>query len=654
MGVDVRALAREIQRERLTSSEVPPVQQTATNATGVRSALRNLMRDGIDATGLGGGYRTGLLNLADGIDTASEFAPVIGDAIALEDAGRSFNRGDMLETGINMLGAVPIVGGVVKGAKKARSALRGIDAYHGSPHSFDKFSTTGIGTGEGAQAYGHGLYFAESKEVAQQYQAQLSDSGIRVKGKDYEDAYDVDKGKVIPRTHITELAEAALREGYTSKDISEARRFLTDRAVMRSGQMSDMPKFNQYKKDIDTVIENFDDYELRGNLYGVNLGVDPETMMDWDAPLSAQSTTVQSMWEKFSGTKAAKLAAKEYGIDDIRNLPSKYGGEITGEDIHGAIYNGQPSDFSHDYSSGVAPQESRMASDFLKKEGVSGIRYLDGNSRTAGKGTSNFVIFDGENVNIKTNNGKPQAQSTLRDLFGFNPLDPSTAARMSRAEEQGFDMDNTYYHGTNNTFEEFDASLGEGSRKDTGVFVSNTPDVASSYAGGTSAQVLPLRVRLQNPMKVYADGSNWSKLGPNTRVDLPRRVVDQSKDADLLGDLGFARPSNTKIDPMKTSTLKELFPDFFNKLDDNVMTTNEFSRWAKKQGVDGVIFEDISDRGSRGSFNNDKASMPSRNAIIFDPKNIRSTNAEFDPAKADSADLLSSISLTQSSLRNIA
>jgi hypothetical protein len=40
--------------------------------------------------------------------------------------------------------------------------------------------------------------------------------------------------------------------------------------------------------------------------------------------------------------------------------------------------------------------------------------------------------------------------------------------------------------------------------------------------------------------------------------------------------------------------------------------------------------------------------------IILDPKNIRSTNAEFDPTKADSSDLLSSISPTQSSLRNIA
>jgi hypothetical protein len=38
--------------------------------------------------------------------------------------------------------------------------------------------------------------------------------------------------------------------------------------------------------------------------------------------------------------------------------------------------------------------------------------------------------------------------------------------------------------------------------------------------------------------------------------------------------------------------------------------------------------------------------------IIFDPKNIRSTNAEFDPTKADSTDLLSSVGAT-SALRGI-
>ena len=48
-------------------------------------------------------------------------------------------------------------------------------AWHGSPHRFDKFSTKAIGTGEGAQVYGHGLYFAEEREVAEHYR-----NGLRV------------------------------------------------------------------------------------------------------------------------------------------------------------------------------------------------------------------------------------------------------------------------------------------------------------------------------------------------------------------------------------------------------------------------------------------------------------------------------------------
>ena len=46
-------------------------------------------------------------------------------------------------------------------------------AWHGSPHTFDKFSTSAIGTGEGAQAYGHGLYFAENEGVARGYRDAL-------------------------------------------------------------------------------------------------------------------------------------------------------------------------------------------------------------------------------------------------------------------------------------------------------------------------------------------------------------------------------------------------------------------------------------------------------------------------------------------------
>lgn len=41
--------------------------------------------------------------------------------------------------------------------------------WHGSPHSFDKFTTDKIGTGEGAQAFGWGMYFADKKGIAESY-----------------------------------------------------------------------------------------------------------------------------------------------------------------------------------------------------------------------------------------------------------------------------------------------------------------------------------------------------------------------------------------------------------------------------------------------------------------------------------------------------
>ncbi|WP_434127511.1 hypothetical protein, partial [Enterococcus faecium] len=51
---------------------------------------------------------------------------------------------------------------------------KGITAYHGSPHDFDKFSLDKIGTGEGAQAYGHGLYFADAEDVARGYRDRIA------------------------------------------------------------------------------------------------------------------------------------------------------------------------------------------------------------------------------------------------------------------------------------------------------------------------------------------------------------------------------------------------------------------------------------------------------------------------------------------------
>lgn len=54
-----------------------------------------------------------------------------------------------------------------------QAVKQSIRAFHGSPHDFPAFDISKIGTGEGNQIYGHGLYFAEHEPVAQKYKEAL-------------------------------------------------------------------------------------------------------------------------------------------------------------------------------------------------------------------------------------------------------------------------------------------------------------------------------------------------------------------------------------------------------------------------------------------------------------------------------------------------
>lgn len=70
---------------------------------------------------------------------------------------RQANPKKWMDAGMELAGMAP-VGGLVAHT-----------VYHGSPHKFNKFDMSKIGTGEGAQAYGHGIYAAESPDVARSY-----------------------------------------------------------------------------------------------------------------------------------------------------------------------------------------------------------------------------------------------------------------------------------------------------------------------------------------------------------------------------------------------------------------------------------------------------------------------------------------------------
>lgn len=90
----------------------------------------------------------------------------------------------------------------------------GIEVYHGSPFEFDRFDVTHIGRGEGAQAFGHGLYFAESPGVAGYYAKSAGNTQpgnvYRVKlNVDPDDLLDWDK----PLSQQSEKVKAALAKG---------------------------------------------------------------------------------------------------------------------------------------------------------------------------------------------------------------------------------------------------------------------------------------------------------------------------------------------------------------------------------------------------------------------------------------------------------
>ena len=77
------------------------------------------------------------------------------------DAVRSGMAGDYRAFG-GLLGDAMGGGFAVKGLLGLPGMI-GKTVWHGSPHKWDVPDISKVGTGEGAQAYGHGFYSAESR-----------------------------------------------------------------------------------------------------------------------------------------------------------------------------------------------------------------------------------------------------------------------------------------------------------------------------------------------------------------------------------------------------------------------------------------------------------------------------------------------------------
>jgi len=242
--------------------------------------------------------------------------------------------------------------------------ILGEDVFHASPHRFDKFSTDHIGTGEGKQIFGWGLYFASKAEVADHYQRFLA-RRFTYKGR-----------SVDPESWLHSAIYALV---FNKGDKDEAK-----------GSWKPTSKVYQ-------LIDQIDYSQIRNktSIYKVQIPDHTEFLL-WDETLNDQSQRVQTALRKLVKIPAEVEATVRPGQDAwvvwTERLQRREK-DLSGEELYWTL----------------AAQKGgeKHASLALLAEGVHGIKYYDARSRDMRDGTYNYVIFDGALVTIKQKNWKP-------------------------------------------------------------------------------------------------------------------------------------------------------------------------------------------------------------------------------------------------------
>lgn len=250
--------------------------------------------------------------------------------------------------------------------KAATETVQGIRAYHGSPHDFDRFDMSKIGTGEGSQAYGPGLYFAENEGVAKSYRDALADIKVGGQPPDLKQ----------PDHWMAMALDAA--HGDKAKAVADLRRDL------RSQFPDNRPAIEDAIRRIEggNIPSQLPQVSDRGRMYEVRINADPEHFLDWDKPLSQQPEAARRVLEREMQSSLDPTRDQMRALMGDAPIPKLDPNVATPHDV---IKNRR------------APGRIE---DALKAEGIPGIKYLDQGSRDAGAGSRNYVVFDDALISI--------------------------------------------------------------------------------------------------------------------------------------------------------------------------------------------------------------------------------------------------------------
>lgn len=342
-------------------------------------------------------------------------------------------------------------------------------AFHGTAAKFDKFTLDHIGTGEGAQAFGWGLYFAELRDVAELYRKSLKPQAKRLfKGEDISrddlaselaDAVAFNRppeevdilarraaaATLIAQTRLRDLTgefqvapedvDAAVASLEQSKRRLEAELEGVDPDTVESARITrPLGQVNaqlEVVRDIDPDDLGFE--EQAGQLFAVEIPEDSE-LLDYDKPLSEQPEGVREKLEAAGIVDFASLDEANRLQDEIdafpeevkRNIPIDHPLrdliERRNDLIDSAARNstiprlvGVQDVTGNDLYSAIADKEGSVeaASRALLAAGIPGLKYFDGFSRTKEQGTSNYVIWDETAINILQTFFQPEGRAEV-------------------------------------------------------------------------------------------------------------------------------------------------------------------------------------------------------------------------------------------------
>ena len=269
-------------------------------------------------------------------------------------------------------------------------------AFHGSPYRFERFDSSHMGSGEGAQAYGWGLYFAGKKDVAEYYRKKLSNASFNF----YIDGEKVNSDDVTRYFFILCAAEA----GKLNDQIKLLEVSLDEKYQDEKSKRINKENVIKAKELIGKNVER-----RGGQLYEVDIPGD-EDMLDRDKLFVEQPEGLRSILQNVIN----EFVLPELGNPDFNDPHFNLPGTVTGAYIYNTLKSKLGS--------------AKAASQHLNSLGIKGIRYLDSSSRGKGEGSYNYVIFDDSEINIT---------QTYFQIIG-----EKGAAAMDRAEESTHRLDN--------------------------------------------------------------------------------------------------------------------------------------------------------------------------------------------------------------------